>query len=128
MVLDKDVWVNRILEDNPGMTRDQAEAQYEKMARDDRARTPSANGASAPPFMPGEGKNPLHKALLSLVPVSPAPLSGKEGIYGWGRLALYGTIAAATFAKHKRISYVAMGAAGISLASSLAAHAYTSDK
>jgi hypothetical protein len=64
------------------------------------------------------------KIGLKLLPFTPVPFSGTEAMYAWGRLLGYGAIAGLTFTKHRKISYVAMSAAALSLVTSLAGGAY----
>lgn len=56
---------------------------------------------------------------LALLPFTPVPFTGTDALYAWGRLLLYGAIAGATFRKYRMVSYVAMGAAGVSIMTSL---------
>jgi hypothetical protein len=68
--------------------------------------------------------NPISRIGLALVPFTPVSFSGPDGIYAWGRLAIYGTAAALTWQKQRKLSYVLMGAAGLSLVSSLSQDAW----
>lgn len=63
------------------------------------------------------------KFALAMVPFSPYGFNGPDSIYAWGRLLLYGAGAALTWKSQKQISYVLIGAAGVSLLTSLASSA-----
>lgn len=64
------------------------------------------------------------KLGLALLPFSPAPLTGEDAIYGWGRLAVYGGLTYLTWKRSRKLRYVFAGATGVSLASSLSATAW----
>jgi hypothetical protein len=63
----------------------------------------------------------LEKLLLGLVPFTPVQFTGSDSLIAWGRLAGYGLLAYATYNKIRPVAYIALGAAGISLATSLTA-------
>lgn len=56
---------------------------------------------------------------LDLLPFTSVPFEGEDAIWAWGRLLLYGAVAYATWKPARTVSYVAMGAAGMSLLTSL---------
>lgn len=62
------------------------------------------------------------RLALALLPVTPVPLTEWQS---WVRLGLYGTAAYLTWPKAKTLSYIAMGAAGLSLATSLASQSWS---
>jgi len=55
---------------------------------------------------------------LKLVPFVPVSFTSDPAM-AWGRLLLYGVGAALTYDKMRKTSYILMGAAGVSLATSL---------
>ena len=79
--------------------------------------------AFTPPPAPVTNGN-LKNIGLALVPFTPVSFSGQDSLYAWGRLALYGTGAALTWQKQRKLSYVFLGAAGLSLVTSLAGNAW----
>lgn len=65
------------------------------------------------------------KVTLGLLPFSPAPLTGNDAWIGYTRLALYtlgGSYALSK--KRKTLGYAMLGAAGLSLATSLSSKAW----
>ena len=64
---------------------------------------------------------PASKILVSLIPVTPVAFSGEDAVYAWLRLIGYSAAAYFTFSKARKLSYIAMTAAGLSLATSLGA-------
>lgn len=66
------------------------------------------------------------KVLLSIIPLTPAPITGPDAWIGWARLVTYGGLAAMTFKKTRSVSAGFMVATGLSLVTSLAGEAYTS--
>ena len=64
------------------------------------------------------------KVLLSIVPLTPAPITGPDAWIGWSRLVAYGSLAALSFNKTRKMSYVFMAATGVSLMTSMAGEAY----
>ena len=64
---------------------------------------------------------------LGLVPITPVPFTdSRTAAVAWVRLGLYGGIAAMTWGKSRTVSYVALGALGLSLVTSLGADAVAS--
>jgi hypothetical protein len=63
----------------------------------------------------------MEKIVLGLLPFTPVPFSGSDSLLAFGRIAGYSAIAYFTFTKMKNISYGFMGAAALSLATSLSA-------
>lgn len=63
----------------------------------------------------------MNNLILGFIPFTPVQLSGPDALIGWGRIAAYSLLAYATFNKMRPVSYIAMGAAGVSLATSLTA-------
>ena len=63
------------------------------------------------------------KVLLSIVPLTPAPITGPDAWIGWGRLVVYGGLAMASYKKSKALSYGFMAATGVSLMTSMGAEA-----
>lgn len=61
------------------------------------------------------------RIALGLLPTTPVQFSGKDAFLAWGRLVGYSALAYFTFNKMRPASYVFMGAAGLSLATSLSA-------
>jgi hypothetical protein len=59
------------------------------------------------------------KLLLGLLPFTPVQFTGKDALLAWGRLAGYSLIAYYTYNKMRPLSYIAIGAAVTSLATSL---------
>jgi hypothetical protein len=59
------------------------------------------------------------KLAIGLMPFSPVKFSGPDALIAWGRLIGYSMLAYYTFNKMRPISYAFMGAAGVSLATSL---------
>jgi len=68
------------------------------------------------------------KAALSLLPLSPAPLTGPDAAYGWVRLVVYGGLTYATWSRARKLGYVFAGATAMSLGSSLSAVAWNGVK
>jgi hypothetical protein len=66
-------------------------------------------------------KSGTERIILGLLPFTPVPLTGPDFLLAWGRLAGYSLLAYWTFNKTRPISYAFMGAAGVSLATSLTA-------
>jgi len=66
----------------------------------------------------------LEKLALGLFPFTPVQFSGSDSLIAWGRLAGYGLLAYLTYNKMRPLSYIAIGAAGVSLATSLSAKAW----
>ena len=77
--------------------------------------------ADSSPDSPNPQKRNLEKLVIGLIPFSPVQFSGSDSLIAWGRLAGYGLLAYLTYNKMRPLSYVAMGAAGVSLATSLTA-------
>jgi hypothetical protein len=61
------------------------------------------------------------KIALALFPLTPVPFSGPNMIYAIARIAGYSLLSYLTYNKMRPASYVFMGAAGVSLATSLTA-------
>lgn len=72
--------------------------------------------------------NPLkanhEKLVLGLIPFTPVQFSGSDSLIAWGRLAGYGLLAYYTYNKMRPVSYAAMGAFTVSLATSLLGKAW----
>ena len=66
----------------------------------------------------------LEKLALGLIPFTPVQFTGPDALLAWGRLAGYGLLAYLTYNKMRPLSYIALGAAGVSLATSLSAKAW----
>lgn len=66
---------------------------------------------------PGYGS----KLSVGLLPFSPVEFTGPDALIAWGRLIGYSLLAYYTYNRMKPVSYAAMGAAGLSLATSLTA-------
>lgn len=60
----------------------------------------------------------------AMVPFTPVPFAGSGALYAWGRVIVYGTLAAATWKKNKTVAYIAAASTAISIASSLAAKSW----
>ena len=78
---------------------------------------------------PSQQSNPpvkvdFEKLALGLIPFTPVQFSGPDALLAWGRLAGYGLLAYMTYNKMRPLSYAAMGAMGVSLATSLSAKAW----
>lgn len=83
------------------------------------------NGFPVPDSLAIRPQQPTgRKVLLSIVPLTPAPITGPDAWIGWSRLAVYGTLAATTFKRSKPLSCGFMAATGLSLMSSMAGEAY----
>ena len=63
----------------------------------------------------------FEKIALGLVPFTPVQFTGPDAGLAWGRLAVYGLVAYMTYNKIRPVAYIALGAAGVSLATSLTA-------
>jgi hypothetical protein len=61
------------------------------------------------------------KLAAGILPFSPVQFSGPDALIAWGRLIGYSVIAFYSYNKMRPLSYAAMGAAGLSLATSLSA-------
>lgn len=68
-----------------------------------------------------KSKVDLEHFMLGLVPFTPVQFKGPDAMIAWVRLAGYGLLAYATYNKMRPLSYIALGAAGVSLATSLTA-------
>jgi len=77
--------------------------------------------ADSSPDRPDPQKTNLEKLAIGLIPFSPVQFSGSDSLIAWGRLAGYSLLAYMTYNKMRPLSYIAMGAAGVSLATSLSA-------
>jgi hypothetical protein len=78
-----------------------------------------ALGADAPPTAGlTTGKFDMGQLSLAMLPTTGVSFRD-EPLYAWGRLAVYGAVAAVAWKKSKTVSYVALGALGIGLATSL---------
>ena len=69
------------------------------------------------PAVPG---NPFAKMALGLLPFTPLPLSGPDAWMGYTRMSVYALAAYLAWSKSRRLSYLLMGAGGLSAATSLA--------
>jgi hypothetical protein len=65
------------------------------------------------------------KVLLSIVPLTPAPITGPDAWIGWSRLVIYGGLAAASWKRSRPLSIGFMAATGVSLMTSMAGEAYS---
>jgi len=63
-------------------------------------------------------------AGLALIPMTPVGFTGRGSAMAWIRLFMYGSLACATWKRNRTISYLSMGAAGLSLTTSLAGGAW----
>ena len=70
---------------------------------------------------PAPAKIDAAKIALALFPLTPVPFTGKNMIYAIARIAGYSLLSYMTYNKMRPASYVFMGAAGVSLATSLTA-------
>jgi hypothetical protein len=61
------------------------------------------------------------RAIVGFIPFTPVPFTGKDSPIAFGRLVGYSLLAYLTFNKMRPASYALMGAAGVSLATSLLA-------
>lgn len=71
----------------------------------------------------------MQKVIVGLLPFTPVPFSGKDMPLAVGRILLYGGVAYLLWGKEKealnrKISYAAIVAAGLSIATSISASAY----
>jgi hypothetical protein len=81
--------------------------------------------AGAPPSQSNPpAKVDLEKLALGLIPFTPVQFTGPDALLAWGRLAGYGLLAYLTYNKIRPVAYIALGAAGVSLATSLSAKAW----
>jgi len=86
--------------------------------------TDNLNGFPIPDALQLKPTQPTsRKILLSIVPLTPAPITGKDAWIGWGRLVVYGGLAAMSHKRSKPLSYGFMAATGISLMTSMGAEA-----
>ena len=74
-------------------------------------------GASA--TTPAPIKPNINRFVLGLFPFTPVPFAGADTLLAAGRIAGYSLLAYATYNKMRPASYIFMGAAGVSLATSL---------
>jgi hypothetical protein len=65
------------------------------------------------------GKNPIEKIFLGLFPFTPVPFKGDDLFLAIGRIAGYSALSYFTYNKMRPASYAFMGAAGVSLLTSL---------
>ena len=92
------------------------------MSEENNSPTPATDNS---PENFGKGMSPAaRKAALSLFPLSPAPLTGKDAFYGWVRLGVYGGLTYATWGRARKVGYIFAGAAAASLISSITAGAW----
>lgn len=75
----------------------------------------AASKINATVNQPGFGS----KLAVGLLPFSPVEFTGPNALFAWGRLLGYSVLAYYTFNKMRPASYVFMGCAGLSLATSL---------
>ncbi len=88
------------------------------------SRTDTLNGFPVPDALVLKPTQPTsRKILLSIVPLTPAPITGKDAWIGWGRLVVYGGLAMASFKRSRVLSYGLMAATGVSLMTSMGAEA-----
>lgn len=69
-----------------------------------------------------------NRIALALFPFTPVPLTGKDALMGWGRLALYGSIAYMTWKPARKISYGFAGAAIVSAITSISGNAWSKNQ
>lgn len=60
---------------------------------------------------------------MAMIPFVPAPFTGDKALYSYLRLGIYGIGAMMALEKSRKLSYLLMGCAGVSLATSLSANA-----
>ena len=71
-----------------------------------------------------KNNTPMGRLSLGMLPTTPIPFSDPQfGWVAWTRVIAYGGIAAMTFGKARKVSYFALGAAGLCLATSLSSEA-----
>lgn len=63
------------------------------------------------------------KVLLSIVPLTPAPITGPDAWIGWSRLVVYGSLSFMSRKRSKALSYGFAGATAVSLMTSMGAEA-----
>lgn len=73
------------------------------------------NGEAVNPVL--KPKNQYTRLAVSLIPFTPVPWADP---LAWVRLGVYGSIAVMTYNRIKPISYIAMGAGAVAVATSLA--------
>lgn len=89
---------------------------------------PSSNGHKPNANLPANGNAfDFRDAGLALIPVTPVGFTGRGSAMAWIRLLMYGSLACVTWKKNRTVSYLAMGAAGLSLTTSLAGGAWNPD-
>jgi len=71
--------------------------------------------------VPATTHNPWGNFSAAMLPVVPVSFTGASAGIAWIRLMVYGGLTVALWEKHRRIAYVTGGAAGLSLATSMAA-------
>jgi hypothetical protein len=76
--------------------------------------TPVITNTQTPVPLSGIGR-----IALGFLPFTPVSFKGPDMLIAWGRLAGYSVLAYSTYNKMKPLSYALMGAAGVSLATSL---------
>jgi hypothetical protein len=84
----------------------------------------AGQGGQAKLSLPSE--KTVGRIALGFVPFTPVEFFGKEAWIAWTRLGVYSLLAYATYNKIRPVSYAAMGAIGVSLATSLMGKAWHS--
>jgi hypothetical protein len=69
---------------------------------------------------PAAGRK-INRLIIGCIPFTAVPFQGPDMLIAFGRLVGYSLLAYATFNRMRPVSYVFMGAAGVSLATSLLA-------
>lgn len=69
--------------------------------------------------LPNPQKANYDKLILGILPFTPVQFTGKDALLAWGRLAGYSLLAYYAYNKMRPLSYIAIGAAVTSLATSL---------
>ena len=67
-------------------------------------------------------KSKAPRLVLGMLPTTPVPFNGKDGLIAVSRVLVYGGAAWLLFKKQRKASYVCMGLAGLCLATSLSSH------
>lgn len=71
---------------------------------------------TAPPGSSVPARFDAGKIAFKFLPTTPVGFTGEDAVYAWLRLALYGSVAYLSWGKARSLSYIAMGAAGVSAA------------
>jgi len=94
---------------------------YQPVGQDTASEGNAADPAGVP--TPAEPNAPagLRQLGLSLIPFTPVSFTGPQAPYAYLRLGIYGMLSYLAWSKARRLSYLCMGAAAVSFATSTSA-------